>query len=219
MPNILIGAGSSNMIRPMSRPKDQRARRQTLHEAALRVLTERGVAGTRLKDVAAEAGLTPATVLYYYPSLVDLQLEVLQQAMDRFYERRRQATVGIPDARERLITTIRAGLPTDANDQVARLAWETMSFELRNPVLAEFDRIYVERQIDLYASVLELGTAQGHFTLAGEARSIASNLLALEDYHGLRVLLGWLPTAADAMVLVAEYARTATGCDLYATAR
>jgi AcrR family transcriptional regulator len=202
----------------MPRPRDQSARRESLRDAALRVLTERGVAATRLKDIAAEAGLNPATVLYYFPSITDLQLDVLRRAMDLFYERRREATSGIQDARERLLAIVKAGLPSDATDDVARLAWETIPFELRNPALADFDRLYVQRQIDLYVAALELGAAQHHFNLARDVRAIATNLLALEDYHGLRILLGWT-SATEALDLVVDYASLATSCDLTAQLR
>ena len=92
----------------MPRPRDQRARRESLRDAAQRVLIKQGVAATRLKDIAAEAGLSPATVLYYFPSITDLQLDVLRRAMDLFYERRREDTSGIHDARERLLAQPRA---------------------------------------------------------------------------------------------------------------
>jgi AcrR family transcriptional regulator len=200
----------------MARPKDQDARRAQLREAAMQTLAEQGVAGTRLKDIARRAGMTSATVLYYYPDVEDLLLEVLRQAMERFYERRRLAVEGIADARTRLVATIRAGLPDGRDDVLAKLAWETLPYELRNNTVAEFDRVYVERQIDLYVAALELGSAQGHFQLTPEVdiRTIATNLLALEDYHGLRVLLGWLPSPEVAFGFVAAYASLTTGCDL-----
>jgi AcrR family transcriptional regulator len=197
----------------MARIKRQGVRRAELRAAALRVLAANGVGSTRLKDIAEEAGLTPATVLYYYPDTADLLVEVLRQAMDRFYERRREAVEGLPDARDRLATTIRRGIPVDSRDELARLAWEAIPFEFRNETVAEFDRLYVERQVDLYVSVLELGSAQGHFRLTHPPRVIAANLLALEDYHGLRVLLGWLP-ADEAVALVVSYAETALHCPL-----
>jgi AcrR family transcriptional regulator len=199
----------------MARRRDQDARREQLRAAALRTLAERGVAGTRLKDIAAQAGVTSATVLYYYPAVEDLVLEVLRQAMERFYERRRQAVEGIADARERLVATIRAGLPYGRDDTLARLAWETLPFELRNETVAAFDRVYVERQIDLYVAALEIGVAQGHFRLGeADARSVATNLLALEDHHGLRMLLGWAATPDDALAPIAAYASLATDCAL-----
>jgi AcrR family transcriptional regulator len=209
---------SSNRVcifQAVARRKDQDARREQLRAAALRTVARHGVAATRLKDIAKDAGVTSATVLYYYPAVEDLVLEVLRQAMERFYERRRRAVEGIADARERMVATIRAGLPHGRTDTLARLAWETLPFELRNANVAEFDRVYIERQIDLYVAVLEIGVAQGHFRLAGaQVRTVATNLLALEDHHGLRVLLGWVPAVEDALAAVVAYASLATDCEL-----
>lgn len=197
----------------MARPKDQQARRESIRSAVLQALAQRGVAGVRLKDIAEEAGLSSSTVLYYYPDMAALLLEVLQAAMDRFFERRRLAVGGIEDARERLLATIAAGLPTGADDTGVRLAWDAIAIELHNPTLAEFDRLYVERQVDLYERVLELGVAQGHFSLVNDPRAIATNLIALEDYHGLRVVLGWT-SVDEATQLIVEYAMLATRSEL-----
>jgi AcrR family transcriptional regulator len=202
----------------VARPKAQAARREGIRAAALKALAERGVAGTRLKDIASQAGLTSATILYYYPDMAALLQEVLRQAMDRFYLRRREAISGIADARDRLVAMVMAGLPTGPDDQLASLAWEATSIELRNPMLAEFDRIYVERQIDLYQSVLELGVAQGSFDLAGPARVVATNLVALEDCHGLWLLLGWANSREATAGLILSYASLATGADLAGSA-
>jgi hypothetical protein len=84
-------------------------------------------------------------------------------------------------------------------------------------MLAEFDRLYVERQIDLYQSVLELGVAQGLFDLAGDSRVIATNLVALEDCHGLWLLLGWHKSREATSSLILSYAALATGADLAST--
>ena len=63
--------------------------------------------------------------------------------------------------------------------------------------------------------MLEIGVAQGHFRLAGaQVRTVATNLLALEDHHGLRVLLGWVPAVEDALAAVVAYASLATDCEL-----
>jgi AcrR family transcriptional regulator len=204
--------------RPMPRRKDQERRRRELRRAALRAVAQRGLAGVRLRDVAEEAGLSPASVLYYYPELEDLFLEAYRHAMERFYERRREASERIEDARERFVATLRAGLPTGPDDEEMLLLWEGVPYERTLPTLAEFDRLFVKRQIDLYLSVLELGVAQGHFSLADTARAIATNLLALEDYHGLGVLVGYLGSPAEAEQLVLSYASLATGCDLAAFA-
>src|ERR1700712_2893294 len=100
----------------MARRKDQDGRREHLRGAALSTLADRGVSATRLKDIADAAGVTPATVLYYYPDVDDLLLQVLAGAMTRFYAPRRKTVEGIADARERLLATIHAGLPEGPDD-------------------------------------------------------------------------------------------------------
>ena len=61
------------------RRKDQGRRRAQLAAAARAVLLERGAVGLRVKDVAARAGLSPSSVLYYYPDIDDLLLEVMRE--------------------------------------------------------------------------------------------------------------------------------------------
>lgn len=200
----------------MPRKKDQGLRRHQIRGAALRVIAARGLLDLRLRDIAEEAGLTPASVLYYYPELEELLSESFRHAMERYYERRRELVEGVADARDRLVAAVRAGMPTGPDDGEMMLLWEAVPFERTNPALADYDRLFVARQTDLYVSILELGVAQGHFAPVDDLRTIAWNLLALEDYHGLGVLLGYLDTVAEAERLVLSYAALATGCDLSA---
>lgn len=198
----------------MARKKDQEARRDELRRAAVRAVAARGLAGVRLRDVAEEAGLSPASVLYYYPDLEELFLEAYRHAMQRFYERRRAAAERIDDARERIVATVRAGMPTGPDDAEMLVLWEGVPYERTHPTLGEFDRLFVSRQVDLYVSILELGVAQAHFSLASDARTIATNILALEDYHGLGVLVRYLSSVEEAVRLVLSYASLATSCEL-----
>src|SRR3954447_5843086 len=82
--------GTPNRIRSMRR-KNQAERRQQLAQAARQVLLERGAVGVRVKDVAERAGLAPSSVLYYYPNLDELLIEVSRGAIGRFTERRASA--------------------------------------------------------------------------------------------------------------------------------
>lgn len=198
----------------MPRKKDQGRRRHQIRGAALRVIESRGLLDLRLRDIAEEAGMTSASVLYYYPELEELLSEAFRHAMERYYDRRRELVERVTDARGRLVAAVRAGMPSGPDDTEMMLLWEAVPFERTNPSLADFDRLYVARQTDLYVSILELGVVQRHFTPTDDLRTIAWNLLALEDYHGLGVLLGYLPSVAEAERLVLSYAALATGCDL-----
>jgi AcrR family transcriptional regulator len=195
------------------RKKDQGHRRHQIRGAALRVIESRGLLDLRLRDIAEEAGLTPASVLYYYPELEDLLSEAFRHAMERYYERRRELVERVTDARARLVAAVRAGMPSGPDDTEMMLLWEAVPFERTNPALADYDRLYVARQTDLYVSILELGVEQRHFAPTGDLRAIAWNLLALEDYHGLGC--SWyLPSVAEAERLVLSYAALATARSL-----
>jgi hypothetical protein len=71
--------------------------------------------------------------------------------------------------------------------------------------------------VALYQVILEAGVARGNFTLNASTQTIGRNLVALEDAHGLHVLMGDAPIdRAEAERLIVSYASTATGCDLAA---
>jgi len=64
----------------MARPRRQEARRTQLTDAARQAVLERGLFGLRLGDVAEKAGMSPGSVLYYFPSLTELLQEVQREA-------------------------------------------------------------------------------------------------------------------------------------------
>ena len=48
--------------------KQGKDRHQEILDAAARVITERGLAETRISDIAEEAGVSPGLILYYFDS-------------------------------------------------------------------------------------------------------------------------------------------------------
>lgn len=199
----------------MARPKNQEARRSQLKLAAGRAIAARGLAGVRVQDVAREAGMAPASVLYYYPDLDSLLRDAFLHALHRFHDRRREHADAIDDARRRLVETIRAGFPTGPDDVEVVVLYESVPFAREDPALAALVRTLTARQVAMYEAILEAGRAQGHFELADAARPIAQNLVALEDAYGLYIVGGaeQLPVE-EAIGLVLSFARMATRCDL-----
>lgn len=66
-----------------------------------------------LNHVAEEAGLTSGAVLYHYPRLSELLVDAHHSGMERFYEQRLKRISGMRDPAEKLVVTIRSGLPRD----------------------------------------------------------------------------------------------------------
>jgi DNA-binding transcriptional regulator YbjK len=194
----------------MARRKDQAARRRQLRQAARRAIAARGIDGLRIKDVAAEAGLSSQSVLYYYPELDELVEEAIAHTLERFADRR---AVEEDDPRAALVAMVGAGLPSGPDDEDLRVLYEAAGYFRDNPRLGEEIRALTARQVELYERLLMDGAARGVFRLASDVHTIARNLVALEDAYGLYII-GGAPMAEEARRLILSFASLATGCAL-----
>jgi AcrR family transcriptional regulator len=199
----------------MGSRKSRAARRLDLIEAARRAVIRHGIEGVHLNHVAEEAGLTSGAVLYHYPNLAELLVEAQHAGVERFYEQRRRRLVGISDPREKLVVTIRSGLPTGPLDPDVRLLNEMGGAAARNRMYGLLLTTLYDRQVSMYQSILDTGAALGVFALADDALTIARNLVALEDAYGYRITARH-PTIGpeEAIELILSYARAMTGCSL-----
>jgi AcrR family transcriptional regulator len=197
------------------RPKNQTARRAQLLEAARAVLLERGAVGVRVKDIAERAGLSPASVLYYYPEIDALLLEVSRDAMERYAEGRAQAVRELDDPVEQLRLAIHLGVPTGPDDADSRILYELDAFTGTSPAFAVLSAAYFDRQVALYESVLERGAAAGALELSASVTEIARGLIGLEDGLGLQVVIGHPRVDAEAAeAILLGFARAATDAEL-----
>ncbi|MGW8353691.1 TetR/AcrR family transcriptional regulator [Streptomyces wedmorensis] len=187
------------------------ARRAELAEAVQRALLARGLEGLRLRDVADEAGVTPAAVLYY-GDLDALVHETYQQAITRYSQDREAAADGYADARLKLRACIDKGVATGPDDSLTRLLFEYWPRCLRDARAAALDSALTERQIAVYAEILVLGQAQGHFALQDPPRLIAASFVAMEDGYQMDVLAG-RRTRTEVIAALSAYARAVTGHD------
>jgi AcrR family transcriptional regulator len=199
------------------RRKDQALRREQLADAGRQVLLERGAVGLRVKDIAERAGLAPSSVLYYYPRIEELLMEVSRDAIDRYAERRSRQVRQLADPVQQLRLAIHLGVPTGPDDDESRLLYELDALTGSSPAFAVMTTSFFDRQALLYQYVLESGAARASFTLTQPAETIARGLVALEDGLGLQVVIqhpGIDSTEAERILL--RYASMATGIDLEA---
>lgn len=200
------GAGGA-----LARAKTRGERRADLMAAARRAMVEHG-ANVRLNQVAEEAGLTSGAVLYHYPDLQELLIDANRAGMERFYDNRLRALEGISDPAERLVVTIRSGLPDDFEDADVRLLCELGGAAARHTVYGALLTALYDRQVALYQVILEAGAATGVFDLADTSLAISRNLVALEDAYGYRMMARHPSIDHDVSTeLILGYARIATG--------
>jgi AcrR family transcriptional regulator len=163
------------------RPRRQDERRRQLIEAARRVLLERGAVGLRVKDVAVRIGLAPSTVLYYYPEIADLLLEVGSAAMSRYAERRAEAVRSIASPVGRLRLAIHLGVPSGPDDEESRLLYEIDALTGTSHAFDVLSASFFDRQVSLYEGILEAGVAAADFELSAPAPRLAAS-----RGHGVR---------------------------------
>jgi AcrR family transcriptional regulator len=78
------------MTAPKSSGRDSATRRALIHATA-QVMLEEGYAAASSRRVAAKAGVKPALVHYYFPSMDDLFLAVLREGAEANLARQREA--------------------------------------------------------------------------------------------------------------------------------
>lgn len=195
----------------MARKKDQASRREQLIAATGEALLQRGVAGARLKDIAQEAGLTSAAVLYYYPDVQELFTAVFERGSLEYCERREAQVAAAGDAAERLFACVRSGVPrAGSTEETSRLLYELAPVVSRNAQAAAGYRAFLDRQTSLYRAVLEEGDEAGAFSLVLPAPVLARAFVALEDGYSVDVLLGAMAPDDEERVLLL-HARAMTG--------
>lgn len=199
----------------VARPNRQAQRREEILEAAITLIERHDLATLRISDVAAELGLTPNAVRYYFREMEELLSELAQRSDSKFYDDRLAVVQRTANARDQLALTIAAGLPSGPDDAEWRAIWRAVlaaGFELHQR--RDVQHIY-HRQVALYAQILETGSAAGEFTLSGPARDIGMTLMAMEDYLGYRIVARDPDLdRATALRLMRSYAELATGTEL-----
>jgi AcrR family transcriptional regulator len=199
----------------VAKRKSRSDRRLDLIEAARKAIVRHGIDGVQLSHVAEEAGLTSGAVLYHYPNLSDLLVEAQHAGMERFYEQRMRRLADFTDPAEKLVVTIRSGLPTGPLDPDVRLLNELGGAAGRNWVYGVLLSSLYDRQVSMYQAILDTGAALGVFRLSSDSLTIARNLVALEDAYGYRITARHPVIGPDeAAELILSYARAATDNDL-----
>ncbi|HUY97749.1 MAG TPA: TetR/AcrR family transcriptional regulator [Verrucomicrobiae bacterium] len=169
-------------------------RRPQILAAAVTVIVERGLADTRIADVARRAGTSPALVLYYFRTKDELLAEALVFADERFYAATARELAGIVRARDRLVRLIELNFATEgAGPDAWREDWilwlDLWSRAPRDPVVARGRQALDRRWRETIAEIVRDGQRQGDFGPV-DAEEFALRLAALTDGLAIQLVLG-----------------------------
>lgn len=129
------------------------ATREALQAAALRLFAERGYAATSCADVAAEAGVSPATLFRYFPTKEDLVLHDVYDPMIAEAVRARPTEEGPVTATRRALVELLAGFDEEAMGPVRQRtalvlgepALRARSHEQRDSMVEHLAPVYADR--------------------------------------------------------------------------
>jgi AcrR family transcriptional regulator len=167
------------------RPNMDHIRKPQILDAAGEVITERGLAGARIADIADRAGTSPPAVLYWFEDREQLLNEALGWSEDRFYDSltERLDSVDTPAQRLRLL------FEASAEDPDWTLWMELWARALRDEQARKTRLRLDARWRDEIAALVTAGQATGEFDGARDADEIALLLASLLDGLALQATL------------------------------
>lgn len=180
-------------------------RKREILDAACRVIARRGVRGLRVEELAAEAGVSPALIYYYFDGRADLLRSTLVHVDARAGEYTAPAA-GHPAGS--VVGALADALAGEIQDEAAVRENSAVWGELRasawfDDTVRETVRRLTDRWVQSVAGEIERGRADGTIAQAVDARAAAERLTALVEGVSGRWLAGELP-AARAQQLVRD---------------
>lgn len=169
---------------------DNDVRRVQILRAALDVMATRGYADTRIADVAAGVGISPALVVYYFKTKERLLAEALRYAEDRWYADGTERLAAIPTAVGRLEELVRITcLSDDVGLAESWSLWlDLWAQAVRRPEVAAVREEFDQHWRSTIRAVVAEGQSGGEFApVDGDAVALA--LGALLDGLSIQIAL------------------------------
>jgi AcrR family transcriptional regulator len=168
------------------RPSIDHIRRPQILAAAAEVIGERGVAATRIADVAERCGVSPPAVLYWFDSKEQLLAEALTADDDRFYEELDERLDGATTPGERMVALIETATESAADFALWMELW---TWALRDEDLRAARERFDARWRAAIEAIVADGAATGEFG-ATDAPQAALAIAALIDGLSAQAALG-----------------------------
>ena len=199
------------MAKERAKPKPGKAgkdRRQEILAAAAQVITDRGLAETRIQDIAETCGVSTGLILYYFESKDRLLVEALTYANDQFYLRLSRELRKNPSARaqlDRLIELSVPGLLPEFSFLDEWALWvEIWVRALRDPEMAKEHEVLNRRWRRSIADIVRHGRSTGEFPEGLDADELGIQIGAVVDGLAIQVLMDHGDVSPEDMLRVSR---------------
>jgi len=178
------------MTGPRNRLSAEKRRKQIL-KCAVTVFARSNYSKARVADIAAEAGISEATIYKHFPSKKSIFIEILQDMAERMISRLRQAGGGEEDALRAIRTMTRTfhGLIVAHPDEV-KVQFQAIS-EIDDAAILDRLRRDHEDYMRFIRSVIEKGVDQGSIRKDVDADALVLLLDAVGMFIELMKLLSF----------------------------
>lgn len=183
-------------------------RREAILEAAAVVISQRGVDGARLADIAEEAGVSLGLVQHYFRHRDRLLSEVFRHELERISVTWSRFVE--PESRplERLIDYLALTVP-NGSDFASRELGPRWGFWLELWSKAHRDEAIAAQVPGVYSSfavpferAIEEGIAEGLFTLHSPLPDVIARLIAVTDGLAVQTLVGGMTNGRMLLLLI-----------------
>jgi TetR/AcrR family transcriptional regulator, hemagglutinin/protease regulatory protein len=159
---IAVSALDPKALRPRARRLSPIARRTQLLACALRIFARRGLGEARHAEIAKEAGVSVATVFFYFPSRSDLVQAVLE-AVERFYRDMADRVHSLPLPAPRILLEhgLAFAVSVDTHPDYARV-WLDWSTAIRDEVWPRY-LAFQEYVVKVIEKTIRRGQREGDF--------------------------------------------------------
>lgn len=151
-------------------------RRAQILEAARSVLSRQGYAETSMKDIAAEAGVAPGLLHYYFESKEEILFQVVEGLSHEIGESHRSAVQGVADPLEAIAAAMESAAER-CSPGFCRLLLDAYSLAWTNPGVRERLRLSIDETVR--STVVTADEVTAGLGAAGEALPVTTQDLAI----------------------------------------
>jgi AcrR family transcriptional regulator len=165
------------------------ARRDALVRAAIEVIAEKGLSGTRVADIGDRSGISPGHVLYYFDGKSDIFMRALRTIEDELRAEIHASWQQLESAAARWDWLVEHAAPTGPGDPRMLLWIQAFERAPRDPEVSDLVDELDRRWIALLVELIEYGRSTGEFA-TDDPREFATRFAAMMDGLMLQVVGG-----------------------------
>jgi AcrR family transcriptional regulator len=180
--------------------REQPNRPEQILAAASRAIQQRGFAGTRIADIAAEAGMSTGAIHYWFEVKDEVLIAALKWASAQLFDRLEALMATAGSERGRLALLVEHAVPLPGPRRGEYVLWmELWVRALQEPDLLPECEALSRRWRGYFYDAVRRGTEAGEFAPIAEPDEVAERVIAQLDGLGFELLLGYSWTSPERM--------------------